>query len=66
MIEYLLSDPFVAGVIVTVLGLLILVMVVPAFTRKPQRWKGHRPEVLRVIEPAERLPTVEAKRIEVH
>lgn len=59
MIDVLLSDTFMLGVICTVLFLLVLVTVVPALTRRPshpQRW--------RVIEPAEQITTVVAKRIE--
>lgn len=60
--DYLLSDPFMAGVVSAVLGLLVLVMVVPMFTRSPERPPQQRE--WRVIEPAEQLPTVQAKRIE--
>lgn len=63
MMDYLLSDPFMAGIITTVLFLLTLVIVVPAFTRSPQRLPRQRE--WRVIEPAEQLPTITAKRIEV-
>lgn len=60
MLDILLSDSFMLGVICIVLFLLALVILVPATTRSPQR-----PREWRVIEPAEQLPTVTAKRIEV-
>ena len=59
--DYLLSDPFMAGVISTVVGLLVLVTVLPALTRRPSH---PRQREWRVIEPAEQLPTITAKRIE--
>ena len=62
MMDYLLSDPFMAGVISTVVGLLVLVTIVPMFTRRPHPYQS---QVWRVIEPDPQLPTVEAKRIEV-
>lgn len=55
--EILLSDPFMAGIICTIVGLLILVTVVPAFTRRHQ----YDNQQWRVIEPPELL--TEAKRI---
>ena len=60
MIDYLLSDPFMAGIITTVLFLLVLVTIVPVFTRRqqyPQEW--------RIVEPPDQITTIEAKRIEV-
>lgn len=60
MMDYLLSDPFMAGVITTVLFFLVLVTVVPALTRRPTK-----PQEWHIVEPAEQLPTVQAKRIEV-
>jgi len=57
MLDIFLSDLFMGGVICTVLFLLVLVIAVHALARGPQQW--------RVIEPAEQLPTVTAKRIEV-
>lgn len=59
MLDILLSDTFMLGVICTVLFLLVLAMIVPAFTRRPSH-----PQQWRVIEPAEQITTVEAKRIE--
>lgn len=59
--DYLLSDPFMAGVISTVLFLLALVILVPALTRRP----SHPQQQWRVVEPPDQIPTVEAKRIEV-
>ena len=58
--DYLLSDPFMAGIITTVLFLLALVILVPALTRRP----SHTPQQWRVIEPADQITTVKAKRIE--
>lgn len=59
MIDILLSDPFMAGIICAIVGLLILVTVVPMFTRRHQydnrQW--------RVIEPPELLTEVTARRI---
>ena len=63
MLDILLSDSFMLGVICTVLFLLVLVILVPATTRSPERLPQHRE--WRVIEPAEQLPTITAKRIEV-
>jgi TRAP-type C4-dicarboxylate transport system permease large subunit len=63
MIDIFLSDLFMGGVICTVLFLLVLVTVVHAFTRRHERTPQQRE--WRVIEPAEQLPTVTAKRIEV-
>jgi hypothetical protein len=62
MLDIFLSDTFMLGVICTVLFLLVLVIVVPATTRSPERLPRQRE--WRVIEPAEQLPTVQAKRIE--
>ena len=60
MLDILLSDTFMLGVICTVLFLLVLVIVVPSATRSlPQR-----PPQWRVIDPAEQITTVEAKRSE--
>jgi len=58
MLDIFLSDTFMLGVICTVLFLLVLVTVVPAFTRRPSH-----PQEWRVIEPHDQI--VEAKRIEV-
>lgn len=63
MLDIFLSDTFMLGVICTVLFLLALVIVVPALTRSPERLPRQRE--WRVIEPADQLPTVVAKRIEV-
>ena len=59
MLDILLSNSFMGGVICTVLFLLVLVTIVPASTRQEQQ-----PQEWRVIEPSEQLPTVTAKRIE--
>lgn len=63
MLDIFLSDLFMGGVICTVLFLLVLVIAVPALARGPQ--PPPRPQRWRVIEPAEQLPTITAKRIEV-
>ena len=62
MLDILLSDSFMLGVICTVLFLLALVILVPVTTRSPERLPQQRE--WRVIEPAEQLPTITAKRIE--
>lgn len=58
MLDILLSDTFMLGVICTVVFLLILVTVVPAITRHPQPYQS---QGWRVIEPPELL--TEARRI---
>ena len=60
MIDLLVDAQFQLGMLVMVLIFLVLVTVVPLFTRKHER-----PQAWRVIEPTEQLPTVEARRIEV-
>lgn len=62
MLDILLSDPFMYGVVGTVLVLLLaLIMILPSTTSSPEP----PPQQWRVIEPVEQLPTVVAKRIEV-
>lgn len=63
MIDILVDAQFQLGMVVMVLIFLVLVTIVPAFTRSPERSPQQRE--WRVIEPAEQLPIVTAKRIEV-
>lgn len=63
MIDILVDAQFQLGMAVMVLIFLALVTLIPALTRNSERRPRHRE--WRVIEPAEQLPTVTAKRIEV-
>lgn len=63
MIDILVDAQFQLGMVVMVLIFLVLVTAIHAFTRSPA--PPPRPQQWQVVEPAEQLPTVVAKRIEV-
>ena len=62
MIDILVDAQFQLGMVVMVLIFLALVTLIPALTRRMERLPRQRE--WRVIEPAEQLPTITAKRIE--
>ena len=62
MVDILVDAQFQLGMATMVLILLILATTIPTLTRSPERPPQQRE--WRVVEPAEQITTVEAKRIE--